>query len=121
MRRVLIVDDNAVSRELLRQVLKNCCEEVLEASRGDEALERIDSEHPDLVLLDLEMPGADGFAVLRQLKRDPQFAGLRVVAVTARAMQGDREAVLTAGFDGYITKPINAAELREYVGRLLRA
>ncbi len=119
MRRILIVDDNAVSRELLRHVLRNSCDEVLEASHGEEAIQIIESEQVGLVLLDLEMPGLDGYGVLRRLRGDPRFASLRIVAVTARAMQGDREQALAAGFYGYVTKPVDAVELREYVKRLL--
>lgn len=119
MVRILVVDDNATSRELLRHVFKPAFGDVLEASRGEEALEKIARERPDLVLLDLEMPGLDGYAVLRRVRQDTRLAALRVVAVTARAMQGDREKALAAGFDGYITKPIDAVGLREYVAQLL--
>jgi len=112
------VDDSAASRELLRHVLKGTCEEVVEAADGCEALERIAATLPDLVLLDLEMPRMDGYEVLRQVRHDPRWAATRVVAVTARAMQGDRDQALAAGFDGYITKPVSASELREYLQRL---
>jgi len=115
LRRILVVDDSGASRELLRHALKSTCEEVLEAGDGWEALEKIATARPDLVLLDLEMPRMDGYEVLRQLRRDPRFAATRVVAVTARAMQGDRDRALAAGFDGYITKPVSTSELREYV------
>jgi CheY-like chemotaxis protein len=115
MARILVVDDNAASRELLRHVFKPAFGEVLEASRGEEAIEKIAREQPDLVLLDLEMPGLDGYAVLRRVRQDTRLAALRVVAVTARAMQGDREKALAAGFDGYITKPVSAATLAEEV------
>lgn len=118
MRKILVVDDNLASRELLRHILKASCQ-VLEASHGQEALDKIAEAEPDLVLLDLEMPGLDGFAVLRQLRQHPRSGALRVVAVTARAMQGDRETALAAGFDGYITKPINAAALRRQVEQIL--
>jgi CheY-like chemotaxis protein len=118
MRRVLIVDDNAVSRELLRHILKGACDEILEASEGREALNKVVEAQPDLVLLDLEMPRLDGYAVLRRLRQDARLASTRVVAVTARAMQGDREQALAAGFDGYITKPINAVEVRRCVEQL---
>ena len=118
MRRILIADDNAVSRELLRHILKGACDEIIEASEGREALQKAVEARPDLVLLDLEMPRLDGYAVLRRLRQDPCLAATRVVAVTARAMQGDREQALAAGFDGYVTKPINAVEVRRCVARL---
>jgi CheY-like chemotaxis protein len=118
MRRILIADDNAVSRELLRHILKDACDEIVEASEGRETLQKVADARPDLVLLDLEMPRLDGYAVLRRLREDPRLAATRVVAVTARAMQGDREQAVAAGFDGYITKPINAVEVRRCVERL---
>ncbi len=120
MTRILVVDDNAASRELLRHIVKPLCQEVLEACQGQEALARIAEEEPDLVLLDLEMPALDGFAVLRELRQNPRFSALPVVAVTANAMRGDREKAFAAGFTGYITKPVSAALVRTEVKRLLR-
>jgi CheY-like chemotaxis protein len=120
LRTILVVDDNPDSRHLLRSVLKNSCEQVLEACQGQEALDVITRAEPDLVLLDLEMPVLDGFAVLSELRRDPRFTALPVVAVTANAMFGDREKALAAGFDAYITKPIQAKLVRRQVEQLLR-
>ncbi len=118
LRTILVVDDSASSRELLLQVLKGTCETVLEAADGWEALEKIAATPPDLVLLDLEMPRMDGYEVLRQVRRDPRFSATHVVAVTARAMQCDRDQALAAGFDGYISKPVDIWQLREYVREL---
>lgn len=120
MSRVLVADDNPVSRELIREILEPLDCEVLEAADGSEALETIRQALPDLVLLDIQMPVMDGFSVLQALRGDPRFATVRVAAITAYAMQGDREKALTAGFDDYITKPIHAATLRTRVGALLR-
>jgi two-component system cell cycle response regulator DivK len=120
MPKILVVDDNAVSRELLRYVLKPLGVEIVEAASGLEALDRIAEERPDMVLLDLDMPGLDGYGVLREVRRKPEWAGLRVVAVTAYAMQSDRDKAIAAGFDGYVTKPINAVPVRRYVEDLLR-
>ncbi len=119
MRKILIVDDNLPSRELMKAILKRSCDEVLDAREGQEALEKITKARPDLIFLDVQMPGMDGFAVLNRIRQDPQSAGLRVVAVTANAMQGERERVLAAGFDEYIAKPINAAALRKQVKQML--
>lgn len=119
MKTVLVADDNAVSRELIREVLDNIDCEVLEACDGREALEKIRETRPDLVLLDIQMPFLDGYTVLEQIRKDPGFTILRVVALTAYAMQGDREKALAAGFDGYITKPIQIAELRSRLRELL--
>ena len=119
MIRVLIADDNPDVRELLREVLQSEDCQVLEAADGKEALERTRLNHPDVVLLDLQMPVMDGFSVIQQLKQDPRYATIPVAAVTAYAMRGDRERALAAGFDDYITKPIHPASLRHSIEMLL--
>ena len=120
MRKILVADDNAESRELIREVLEPYCYHVVEACDGPEALAKIEQTTPDAVLLDIQMPGLDGFGVLERLRRNPRFAALPVAALTAYAMQGDREKAFAAGFDEYITKPINAGSLRAQIKRLLR-
>jgi CheY-like chemotaxis protein len=118
-RRVLVVDDNPVSRELVREVLESPGLQVIEAANGREALARIEESMPELVLLDLRMPLPDGYRVLEEIKQDARFGRIRVMAFTAYAMRGDSERALAAGFDGYITKPIDAVSLREQVERWL--
>ena len=118
---ILIADDRASSRELLRTVLQRAGYEILEAEDGEQALAQARSGHPDLVLLDLQMPGLDGFGALAELRGDPQFAGLPVLALTASAMRGDREKILAAGFTDYLAKPASPETLRETVARLLRS
>lgn len=120
MKRILVVDDNPVSRELLREALESPEHQILEAPHGRDALEVIAEMQPDLVLMDLQMPVLDGFAALKALRKDARFASMRVVAVTAFAMRGDRERALAAGFDGYVTKPIDSEELERQVEDLLR-
>jgi len=117
--KVLIVDDNPASRELLLAVLKRLSYDILEACNGAEALEKIAATRPDLVLLDIEMPVMDGIAVVRKLRQDSRFASLPVLAVTADAMQGTRDRILAEGFSGYVTKPIDAARIREQVREIL--
>ena len=112
---ILVADDSAISRELIREALETEHRRVLEACDGRNALEMIRKSLPDLVLMDIQMPYFDGYAVLEQLRGDARFQDVPVIAVTAYAMQGDRERVLSAGFDGYITKPIEIARLREQV------
>lgn len=119
MSTILVVDDNPVSRELIREVLEAPGREFLEAAQGQEALERIAESHPELVLLDIQMPLLDGFGVVRRIRQDPRCASMRVIAITAYAMKGDRQRALAAGFDDYITKPIDAATLRQRVETLL--
>ena len=111
-KRVLVADDNPAGRELVRESLAEYVSSIIEASDGREALDKIRETLPDLVLLDIQMPEMDGYAVLREIRGDPSLRGLRVVALTAFAMQGDRERALEAGFDDYLTKPVAVAKLK---------
>jgi two-component system cell cycle response regulator DivK len=117
--RILVADDNAASRELIREVLEMSGYDVVEAADGRDAVSRARESSPDLVLVDIQMPRLDGYGVLRELRADPLLSSLQVVALTAFAMQGDRERALDAGFDGYITKPVEIAALREEIKKLL--
>ena len=110
---ILVADDNLAGRELMRELLESSGHRVIEATNGREALELIRQDPPDLVFLDLQMPVLDGFSVVRQLRSDERFRRLPAVAVTASAMLGDRELAIAAGFDSYITKPINLNEVRK--------
>ncbi len=117
--KILVADDNHVSRELIREVLEMSGYDVVEAADGRDAVERARENTPDLLLVDIQMPHLDGYGVLRELRADPRFYALQIVALTAFAMQGDRERALDAGFDGYITKPVEIAALRQEIKKLL--
>ncbi len=105
MKQLAIVDDNEDNRLLLEALL--CDEyEVVEYDSGAAALEGLAASPPDLVLLDISLPGMDGIEVLARIRQDPTLRALPVVALTAHAMTGDRERFLAAGFDSYVTKPI---------------
>ena len=119
MIKVLIAEDNAVNRELLRELLEARGYAVVEACDGEEALHAIEQIHPDILLLDIGMPKLDGLAVMSKIWENPRLALLPVLAVTAYAMQGDREKILNAGFDGYLSKPVNSRSLGEEIDRLL--
>ena len=119
MKKILVAEDNPASSELIREVLSGRGYEVIEACDGRQALQKIEEMEPDLVLLDIQLPILDGFAVLSQLRQNPRFAHLCVVAVTANVMKEDREKGLRAGFDAYIGKPIDVAALRVQVDQLL--
>lgn len=119
MKRILIVEDKATSRELLRTVLEQQGYAVDEALDGEDALRQVRANPPDLVLLDLQIPARDGYDVVREIRKDPRLQTVPVVAVTASAMQGDREKVLAAGFTAYIAKPVSLVQLRQEVSRLL--
>lgn len=118
MKKILIAEDNAVNRELLRELLEARGHAVEEASNGQEALEMIARSQPDILLLDLSMPVLDGFATLRRIRQNPGMASLPVLAVTAYAMRGDQEKALEAGFDGYLSKPINSSSLDAELARI---
>jgi two-component system cell cycle response regulator DivK len=120
MKKVLVADDKVAGRELIRTVLEQCGYSVFEASNGMEAVRKAGEILPDLILLDLHMPVLDGFAAFRELRGDARFAATPIVALTASAMQGDRELALSAGFTGYLAKPIGLNVLRSEIGRLLR-
>jgi len=119
MKTVLIAEDNPVNRELLRELLEIRGYTVTEACNGQEALVMVEQVPPDILLLDIGMPLLDGFEVVRQLRKNPRFTSLPVVAVTAYAMQGDREKIMTSGFDGYLSKPVNASTLVQELDRLI--
>ena len=104
--RILILDDNPENLDLMTFLLEAFGHTTLKAMDGEEGLELARREKPNLILCDLHMPKLDGFEVARQIRRDPQLSEVPLVAVTASAMQGDLEKVMSAGFNGYITKPI---------------
>src|SRR6266851_9520105 len=107
MARVLVVEDNPASLDLITYLLKAFGHTPLSARDGLEGIEIARREHPDLILCDIQLPGADGVEVCRQLKKDPALQDIPLVAVTAYAMVGDREKLLAEGFNGYLSKPIN--------------
>ena len=117
--RILVVEDNEKNMKLFRDVLSATGYRTLEATTGGEAVEMATEHAPDLVLMDIQMPDFDGVEALRRLRADARTASLRVLAVTAQAMRGDREHFLAAGFDGYLSKPVNVRELlgtvRQYI------
>lgn len=119
MKRILIADDKASSRELLRTVLEKSGYAISEAADGGEAIEKVRAEKPDLILLDLQMPIRSGYEVLSVLRQDRDLASLPIIALTASAMQGDREKALASGFTAYLTKPVTLSQLRDEVQRLL--
>jgi two-component system cell cycle response regulator DivK len=121
MKRILVAEDRPASLELIRTVLESAGYEVIEALDGQEAIEHAFGNPVDLVLLDLEMPKVDGFGVLAELREDPRYEHIPIVALTASAMQGDRERALVAGFSSYVTKPVELTVLRSEIERLIGA
>ena len=109
------MDDNQDSRELVLKILRGKGHQLLEAVDGQEALEKVAAERPDLILMDISLPKMDGHEVTRRLKSDQRFASIPVIALTAHAMKGDMEKALAAGCEDYISKPIN---VREFYDRI---
>jgi two-component system, cell cycle response regulator DivK len=108
---VLIVEDNEKSMKLFRDVLVATGYSTLEATTGEDAVSLALLHTPALVLMDVQLPGIDGVEALVRLRRDPRTGTIPVLALTAQAMHGDRERFLEAGFDGYLSKPLDVAEL----------
>jgi two-component system cell cycle response regulator DivK len=116
---VLLIEDNPLNLELARDVLQAAGYTVVEARTAEEGLRLAVEVLPALILLDIRLPGMNGLDAVRCLKRDVQTRSIPVVALTAQAMAGDDQTAFAAGFDGYITKPINTRTLSSQVGRWL--
>jgi len=116
---ILVVDDHPTNLKLVRDVLMYDGFSVMEAADAEEAQEIVRSTPPDLILMDLALPGMDGLTLTRLLKADPSTQHIVIVALTAFAMKGDEEKARAAGCDGYVTKPINTRTLSETVSGFL--
>jgi two-component system cell cycle response regulator DivK len=114
---VLVVEDNEKNMKLFRDVLLSAGYRTLEAATGEEAVAVATEHSPDLVLMDIQLPDIDGVEALGRLRADGRTASLPVLALTAQAMEGDRERFLAAGFDGYLSKPVNVVDLVATVAR----
>jgi two-component system cell cycle response regulator DivK len=119
-KKILVVDDNQDSRELVVKVLKNRGYQMIEAVDGEDALEKATAENPDLILMDISIPKINGYEVTRRLKSQMNFKNTPIIALTAHAMKGDREKALEAGCDGYISKPINIHEIPDQIQSYLQ-
>jgi len=116
---VLIVEDNARNLKLVRDVLQVKGYSTIEAGTAEDGIKLAGERKPDLILMDIQLPGMNGIDALKALRKDPATAKIPVVAVTASVMQQDRKHITEAGFDGYVGKPINIKEFLEAVRRAL--
>jgi CheY-like chemotaxis protein len=116
---ILVVEDNEANQLLAASVLEREGYRVELAANAKEAVEQLNANQPDLILMDVQLPGEDGLGLTRRLKADPKTAMIPIVALTAHAMVGDREQALAAGCAGYIPKPINTRTFGEQVRRYL--
>jgi CheY-like chemotaxis protein len=117
--RILVVEDNPLNLKLVRDVLTVSGYEVVAAPSGEEGVELAQTWEPDLVLMDIQLPGIDGYEALRMLRLNPLLDSVPVVAVTAFAMREDQERAARAGFDGYLGKPISVRALPSQVHEFL--
>jgi CheY-like chemotaxis protein len=116
---ILLVEDTIANRALVVKLLKAAGHDVIEAADGAAGIREARTRRPDLVLMDLSLPGIDGWEALRQLRADGRTRDLRIVALTAHAMAGTRDEALAAGFDGYLSKPIDALTFADTVSRFV--
>jgi two-component system, cell cycle response regulator DivK len=118
-KRILVVEDQEDNRRIMRDLLAASGYSSIEATTGDEGLAMAASQVPDLILMDIQLPGMDGYEVTRRIKADPALAHIPIIAVTSYALSGDDQKAFAAGCDGYVTKPFSPkvllAKIREYL------
>lgn len=119
MPKIFVADDEPDNRYIIQRVLELAHHNVLAVASGSEAVLHAPRFAPDLILLDLAMPGMDGFATAAALRQDPALAEVPFIAITAHALPGYRERVLNAGFDGYMTKPFEVNSLMALVAQFV--
>ena len=119
MHRILLVEDNELSRDMLARRLARSGFAILLAVDGQQAVETVRQQQPDLVLMDMSLPSLDGWSATRLLKADPLTANIPVIALTAHAMIGDREKAIEAGCDEFATKPVDLPKLLEAIAKFL--
>lgn len=116
---ILYVEDNSDNRMLVRRILLAEGYSLLEAGNADDALKALAATRPDAILMDINMPGIDGYTLTSMIRSLPGFASIPIIAITANVMRGDREKTLEAGCDGYIQKPIDIDQLTREIERFL--
>ena len=116
---ILIVEDNEKNMKLVRDVLQVKGYSTIEAGTGEDGVRLAGERKPDLILMDIQLPGINGIEALRLLRADPETAGIPAIAVTASVMQQDRNLITEAGFDGYLGKPLNLKEFLDAVKAML--
>jgi len=116
----MVVEDNEKNRKLIRVVLKAKGYNVIEATTGEEALSLLKEQIPDIILMDIQLPGIDGLTLIRQIKADAGKKDIPIIAVTAHAMKGDQQKILDTGCDAYMSKPIDTRELPLTIEKYLK-
>jgi len=118
-KRILVVEDQEDNRRILRDLLTSASYEMIEAVTGEEGVTLAEAQRPDLILMDIQLPGLDGYEATRQIKANPALRQIPIIAVTSYALSGDEAKAQAAGCDGYVTKPFSPRQLlvkiREYL------
>jgi two-component system, cell cycle response regulator DivK len=118
-KRILVIEDQEDNRQIVRDLVTASGYELIEATTGEEGLDAAARERPDLILMDIQLPGIDGYEVTRRIKADPNLRQIPIIAVTSYALSGDDKKAFAAGCDGYVTKPYSPrlllAKIREYL------
>ncbi len=120
-KKILLVEDNHMNRVLVREILTLQGYDIIEAESGTDALKVLAAERPDVILMDLHLPGMDGVTATRIIKSDERIASIPVLALTASAMRGEEDKILSKGFDGYVAKPIERKKLLEAISEKIGA
>jgi two-component system cell cycle response regulator DivK len=119
-RRILAVDDQEDNRRILRDLLTAAGYEVLEATTGEDAVAQAEAHRPDLILMDIQLPGIDGYEATRRIKANPALQAIPLIVVTSYALSGDEAKAMAAGADAYVSKPFSPrallAKVREHLG-----
>jgi two-component system cell cycle response regulator DivK len=118
-KKILIVEDNPQNMRLIEMALSAESYTLLEATNGEEALEIVKKERPDLIIMDVQLPKMSGLEVTRKLREIPEFSRTPIIAITAYAMKGDKEKALDAGCNAYLSKPISARDLPNLIAKML--
>ncbi len=118
-KRVLVIEDQEDNRRILRDLLTSAGYEMIEAVTGEEGVTLAEMQHPDLILMDIQLPGLDGYEATRRIKANPALQAIPIIAVTSYALSGDDAKAFAAGCDAYVTKPFSPrqllAKIREYL------
>lgn len=118
-KRILVVEDHETNRRILRDLLTSTGYELIEAVTGEEGVTLAETHHPDLILMDIQLPGFDGYEATRRIKKNPALRHIPIIAVTSYALSGDEEKALEAGCEAYVSKPFSPrvvlAKIREYL------
>lgn len=120
MKRILVIEDNKTNRYLIGFILKKNGYEVLEAKTGEEGVELALKEKPNLIIMDIQLPGIDGLETTKRIRESKVDGGVPIIALTSYAMTGDRERALSAGCNGYLEKPINPDTIMEEIEKFIK-